>query len=251
MKRGFTLIELLVVIAIIAILAAILFPVFAQAKEAAKKTACLSNTKQLGLGLQLYLGDSDDTMFFRSGFKNSRSGLIPTANSNRWWNLLVPYVKSTAIFKCPSDTQATASNDINGVPSIQRSYIAVSTAESLNLSVVPDPTDTTVLTEKWGQDYTGLVGDSWIEPFNGDFSVDAHDATRTYKAADRHSRQMNGVFFDSHAKSVSGGYVRSSKDITGCSLLYNFPFGGVNPPTVLSQSSQPGQPNVCSAFSWP
>ena len=112
-----------------------------QAKEAAKKTACLSNTKQLGLGLQLYLGDSDDTMFFRSGFKNSRSGLIPTANSYRWWNLLVPYVKSTAIFKCPSDTQATASNDINGVPSIQRSYIAVSTAESLNLSVVPDPTD--------------------------------------------------------------------------------------------------------------
>lgn len=59
-SKAFTLIELLVVIAIIAILAAILFPVFAQAKAAAKKTACLSNTKQLGLAAMMYMGDSDD-----------------------------------------------------------------------------------------------------------------------------------------------------------------------------------------------
>ncbi|RYG46377.1 prepilin-type N-terminal cleavage/methylation domain-containing protein, partial [bacterium] len=59
MKRGFTLIELLVVIAIIAVLAAILFPVFAQAKEAAKKTACLSNLKQMGTAFALYLNDSE------------------------------------------------------------------------------------------------------------------------------------------------------------------------------------------------
>src|SRR5580658_1891207 len=63
MQRGFTLIELLVVIAIIAILAAILFPVFAQAKEAAKKTACLSNTKQMGTATYIYLNDYDDTFF--------------------------------------------------------------------------------------------------------------------------------------------------------------------------------------------
>ncbi len=60
MKRAFTLIELLVVIAIIAILAAILFPVFAQAKEAAKKTACLSNNREIGIGVLMYMNDNDD-----------------------------------------------------------------------------------------------------------------------------------------------------------------------------------------------
>ncbi len=251
MKSAFTLIELLVVIAIIAILAAILFPVFAQAKEAAKKTVCLSNMKQLGLGLQLYLGDFDDRMFFRSGFANSRSGLIATSNANRWWNLLSPYEKNYDIFRCPSDSQPTASKDGNGNLTIQRSYIAISPAESLNFTAIENPTDTTIVTEKWGQDYTGLVGDSWIEPFNGDFSVDSHDPGRTYKAADRHAKQMNVVFFDGHAKSKTGSAMRASKDMTGCQLIYSFPFSGSNPPTVTSTSAQPGQPNVCASFFWP
>ena len=70
-KKAFTLIELLVVIAIIAILAAILFPVFAQAKEAAKKTACLSNEKQLALGILMYNNDSDDTFNELASFLGS------------------------------------------------------------------------------------------------------------------------------------------------------------------------------------
>jgi prepilin-type N-terminal cleavage/methylation domain-containing protein/prepilin-type processing-associated H-X9-DG protein len=251
MKKAFTLIELLVVIAIIAILAAILFPVFASAKEAAKKTACLSNMKQLGLGLQLYLLDYDDQMFFRSGNANSRSGDIPTTNTNRWWNLLMPYIKNSQVFQCPSDPLPTPSKDVNGNLTIQRSYIAISPAESLNLSSIPTTTDTTVITEKWGQDYVGTVTDSWIEPFNGDFSVDATDPTRTWTAADRHTQQMNAVFFDSHAKAKTGGAIRASKDLTGCELVYLFPFPGPNPPTVTSTSSQPNQPNVCSTFTWP
>ena len=251
MRRGFTLIELLVVIAIIAILAAILFPVFSQAKEAAKKTACLSNMKQIGLGVQLYLADSDDRMFFRSGSANSRSGTTPTTNDNRWWNLLMPYVMSPAVFRCPSDPLPTPSKDRTGALSILRSYIAIFPAESLVNTSLPDPTSTIVITEKWGQDYTGIVGDSWIEPFNGDFSIDAKDSTRTYKAADRHAKQLNVVFFDGHAKSKSGGEIRSSKEMTGCQLIYSFPFGGVNPPTVTSASTQPLQPNICSSFTWP
>ncbi|MBS1709100.1 MAG: prepilin-type N-terminal cleavage/methylation domain-containing protein [Armatimonadetes bacterium] len=95
---AFTLIELLVVIAIIAILAAILFPVFAQAKAAAKKTSALSNVKQVGMGIQIYLPDYDD--------------VYPMGNGACWWQPLdggwaqdtKPYIKSLPILRDPSDT---------------------------------------------------------------------------------------------------------------------------------------------------
>ncbi len=104
--RGFTLIELLVVIAIIAILAAILFPVFAQAKEAAKKTSCLSNNKQIATAVYMYAQDSDDTMCQTSW----ESSLTPqTFNPGgkyqiHWTYLMQPYIKSYDMFKCPSDS---------------------------------------------------------------------------------------------------------------------------------------------------
>ena len=111
MKRAFTLIELLVVIAIIAILAAILFPVFAQAKAAAKKSTCLSNTKQIGVATVLYEGDYDDIIPL-AGYQNF------VANTPTTWMFLVdPYVKSGypdttskegglgfGVFQCPDFT---------------------------------------------------------------------------------------------------------------------------------------------------
>ncbi len=98
MKKGFTLIELLVVIAIIAILAAILFPVFAQAKLAAKKTKSLSNVKNLGSAFQLYLSDNDDTTPSIFGTNapsqcNAALGLY-SGCANEWWMPLYPYFKS-------------------------------------------------------------------------------------------------------------------------------------------------------------
>jgi prepilin-type N-terminal cleavage/methylation domain-containing protein/prepilin-type processing-associated H-X9-DG protein len=94
-NAAFTLIELLVVIAIIAILAAILFPVFAQAREKARQTACLSNQKQIGLGAMQYAQDYDETMPILYYVKNSPS-------STHWMDLLYPYIKSEEIFSCPS-----------------------------------------------------------------------------------------------------------------------------------------------------
>lgn len=99
MKKAFTLIELLVVIAIIAILAAILFPVFAQAKQAAKKSSDLSNTKQLGIGLQLYIADNDDTFMPSNHREDDSSG-----NEVHWSWMLLPYVKNEQIFVSPADS---------------------------------------------------------------------------------------------------------------------------------------------------
>ncbi len=132
MKKAFTLIELLVVIAIIAILAAILFPVFAQAKAAAKKTACLSNMKQIGTASLIYIGDSDDVFYphrlncnaspttgsptavcqeylnadgtLRSDAPDQTSVSSPTNQRLYWVYMLQPYTKNYNLFACPSAT---------------------------------------------------------------------------------------------------------------------------------------------------
>jgi prepilin-type N-terminal cleavage/methylation domain-containing protein/prepilin-type processing-associated H-X9-DG protein len=106
---AFTLIELLVVIAIIAILAAILFPVFAQAKEAAKKISCLSNMKQFNLGSIMYSGDFDDTLVM--GWNSTQPGILRDNGAVYrswfpWTAAIQPYVKNLAILSCPDYTNS-------------------------------------------------------------------------------------------------------------------------------------------------
>jgi prepilin-type N-terminal cleavage/methylation domain-containing protein/prepilin-type processing-associated H-X9-DG protein len=95
-RRGFTLIELLVVIAIIAILAAILFPVFAKAREQARKTTCLSNLKQIGTAVLMYVQDYDEQYPYAGRD-------WPSAAFLDFFVVTAPYIKNTQIFKCPSD----------------------------------------------------------------------------------------------------------------------------------------------------
>ena len=104
-SRGFTLIELLVVIAIIAILAAILFPVFARAREKARQTTCLSNIKQVALGHLMYVQDYDERFVPGLGYFNS-DNLNPPVSM--WWYMKIdPYVKNDQMFLCPSISDHT------------------------------------------------------------------------------------------------------------------------------------------------
>lgn len=100
-RKAFTLIELLVVVAIIALLAAILFPVFARARENARRTGCLSNLKQIGLGVLQYIQDNDERSTPAGGYvwdyTTSTTIFVPS-----WRQRIFPYVKSTQLFRCPS-----------------------------------------------------------------------------------------------------------------------------------------------------
>src|SRR4051812_20617130 len=121
MKKAFTLIELLVVIAVIAILAAILFPVFARAKEAAKATSELLQAQQIGLAGKLYLGDNDDTMPIYYEYNS-----VPPAGQAGHKGVeveLAPYCKSTAVFKSPFDAGGPyTSTDVPGATTYWQAY---------------------------------------------------------------------------------------------------------------------------------
>ncbi len=104
-RKAFTLIELLVVIAIIAILAAILFPVFAKAREKARQISCASNLKQLGLGFTQYIQDNDEQF---PSFYDGQSFDINAGQIKYWPYAIFPYTKSAGVYKCPDDPQTTS-----------------------------------------------------------------------------------------------------------------------------------------------
>ena len=111
-RRGFTLIELLVVIAIIAILAAILFPVFARAREKARQSSCASNVKQIGLAVAMYVQDYDETL------PMGIAGVPPTIFTIS--ETLNPYIKNEQIWQCPSKQQSVDLSAL-GKPSVSYS----------------------------------------------------------------------------------------------------------------------------------
>ena len=127
MKRhGFTLIELLVVIAILGLLAAVLFPVFAKVRENGRRTACLSNERQIGMAVMQYATDHDDI------YPHRQTPLIPNAHNGGavWTYETFPYVKNTEVYHCPDDP--TPESFV--MPSVERHYYADSYGLNSNLA---------------------------------------------------------------------------------------------------------------------
>lgn len=123
--NGFTLIELLVVIAIIAILAAILFPVFAKAREKARQTACLSNEKQIGIAMLMYVQDNDEELPLQIGDVTDYAA--PGAHPN-WLTGIYPYLTSKEVLICPDAVKATSGGiqpDVNGDVSYQGNAVVM------------------------------------------------------------------------------------------------------------------------------
>jgi prepilin-type N-terminal cleavage/methylation domain-containing protein len=141
--RGFTLIELLVVIAIIAILAAILFPVFAQARESARQATCTSNVKQLVAALAMYTQDQDEVL--------PRDRFGPVTGIYKWMYALHPYVRNGGVWKDPSDPRPNATFD--GTPedwtvSYGYNFLFLNGAA---LASVNKPTETIALMDSGGE----------------------------------------------------------------------------------------------------
>jgi prepilin-type N-terminal cleavage/methylation domain-containing protein len=162
MKRAFTLIELLVVIAIIAILAAILFPVFAQAKESAKNTACLSNARQIGLANKMYLADYDDTFPIFYAYNS-----VPPAGQPGHKGievLLLPYSKDQNVFRSPMDAGGPyTSQDVPGASTYHQAYGSSYRFTKCMFSVVAgESSQNNVL-----YDFTSLVNESTVEDPSG------------------------------------------------------------------------------------
>ncbi len=202
-NRGFTLIELLVVIAIIAILAAILFPVFGRAREAARKTACLSNVKQLGLAAHCYAQDYDELFPCDYHACDPHTRLIGE---------LDPYVRNKQVYYCPSagsqglsyivssDANVAAGNityywfSFDQLPSTAPSAAGPDYVGWIDRTFIQTTmgwgNNTRIMSEQWDTDYW-LAADFWAQPVSHGHGIHGGDYG-----------SMNVVYLDGHAKYV-------------------------------------------------
>jgi prepilin-type N-terminal cleavage/methylation domain-containing protein/prepilin-type processing-associated H-X9-DG protein len=181
-RRAFTLIELLVVVAIIAILAAILFPVFGRARENARRSSCQSNLKQIGLGLMQYMQDYDE-----------RTPAVDENVEYTWFQPLQPYIKSTQVFRCPSLSESWPA-DRPDTDYTMNGYFT----HALSIAVFQNTAEQIAMSERQ-KDFEESDYHPW--------AIDASEATPAdysefypHMQQERHFNGSNYLFGDGHVK---------------------------------------------------
>jgi prepilin-type N-terminal cleavage/methylation domain-containing protein/prepilin-type processing-associated H-X9-DG protein len=220
-RRGFTLIELLVVIAIIAILAAILFPVFAKAREKARQSSCLSNTKQIGVAFLAYLNDYDECfpLYQNLGTYPTKSFYDPGGEFCEyiyWSQELCPYIKSFEVFNCPSQncavpfkgTRATVAYTSYGY-----NFAPLGGPTSYPLGVyaeIVNPSNMIV----FGETVDMNVGYGAPYGFTALYNPKSYPTYILWLAA-RHNNGGNEGFADGHAKWLPAATIRDTSTAVG------------------------------------
>lgn len=245
-KVGFTLIELLVVIAIIAILAAILFPVFAKVREKARQIACISNEKQIGLGMIQYGQDYDEKLVMawdgNGGYQASDS--TPGNVKYKWMDAIFPYVKSTGVFHCP-DFADDLGNGATGnfVPYNQLVSSGISVPDDRHYGsygmnaaywdsntmggncTAPGASNDVAIaqlshpaTTAWVADTEGSYQFDWPTSnpnivTKGDLHIEGSGSNGDGSLVDRHTGMVSVIWCDGHAKAIRMGDLMSTQSI--------------------------------------
>ena len=230
-RKGFTLIELLVVIAIIAILASILFPVFARARENARRASCQSNLKQMGLGVLMYVQDYDEKypLSYSSNAQPTPDGQNMQANGWVWQQIIYPYTKSDQIYLCPSASYPNNPSIGNyGANVLIMRSDAMTGYSSVSMAAVQSAASTYMLMDSGTYalapvtvaGISGSVatpaGSFWYLPgsasLTGNISGMKSELTSDY-ASGRHFNGVNVAFADGHVK-----WLKSSEVYTQSTL---------------------------------
>lgn len=239
--KGFTLIELLVVIAIIAILAAILFPVFARARENARRTSCMSNLKQIALGMMQYTQDYDEKYMPQWEDRDSSGGYNPSgaeSGDQGWAMLAQPYLKSTQIFQCPSESHSPAGAGLYGGGSYNDYWFNILVSNK-SMAAIDSPT-MTVLTGDGGSGSAaaGMTGCGSSGTTNPCTSADTDElavitSSQSGDSADRHLDGTNFAFVDGHVKWLKANANGTNTSVrSGATAPGTYPSFKIAPPSL-------------------